>query len=372
MKKLFFMTMLVLFANYTVQAKEHIEFQWPEHSSTSVFKALLNAYNANDLATLQAFVKKYYPEKSANAKDIYWRQIFSEYGVLKPFKVADEKFHELPAIWFQGAKTKGWLKMVLMVNKEETQILKAGLFRKIRPVGALPPYFAIPEEKMGNYLGNYLETLNQADRFSGAILVAKGDKVLFQQAYGYSDKGRQKKNTLNTAFGIASTTKTFTAVAIMQLVEQGKIKLNDPLSKFISEYPKDIADQVTIHHLLNHTSGLEFDDYEPFYNEALAAKSISEMLVIQLKYIDHLNDERRKDFKVLNEFDYTNDGFILLGAVIERVTGQSYAQYIEKNIFEPVGMKFSVVDNSKLAEVTNKIRKYSITDVPHIKLRFKI
>ncbi|WBX72482.1 serine hydrolase domain-containing protein [Tenacibaculum retecalamus] len=158
---------------------------------------------------------------------------------------------------------------------------------------------------------------------------------------------------------MGSTTKTFTAIAIAQLAEQGKLNFTDPLSKFITEYPKDIADKVTIHDLLTHTSGLEFDDYDPFYYETKKAKSISEMLAIQLKYIDHMNNKRRKNFTVLGKFDYSNDNYILLGAIIERITGIPYAEYIENNIFKPANMSHAIVDNNKLSTYKNKANGYS-------------
>jgi len=357
MNKVISLILLTIFVSLSSHAKQ--EINWPDSLSTPIFKAFLTAYNANDPEVLSEFSKKYYPEKKAKNKVIYWRKVFSEYGKLSAFKVADAKFRGLPAIWLNGEKSKSWIKMVIMTNKDGSKIKNAGIFRGMRPVGVLPPYQAMSAKNMPEYLSNYLTELVNEDLFSGSVLVAKGNNILFQQAYGYSDKKNKQKNTISTAFGLASTTKNFTAVAIAQLVEQGKLKYTDTLSQHINEYPKDIAEQVTIHHLLTHTSGLEFDDYDPFYYESKKAKNIEQLLAIQLKYIEHMNDERRKDFKVLNRFDYTNDGFILLGAIIERVSGLSYAQYIEKNIFNLANMKQSIADNNKLTTYKNKAIGYS-------------
>ena len=342
-----------------VSAQNKNNFEWPQHDVTPVFKEFTEAYNSNDLKTLELFTTKYYSEKKAKRKAIYWTKIFTEYGPLKPYKIANEKFHGLPAIWFQGTETKNWAKIVFMVNKEGTKILNGGVFKSMRPVGLLPPYKAIPAKSINKHLKGYLNNLSELEYFSGAVLVAKGNKVLFQNAYGYSNNAKNKKNNKNTSFALASTTKTFTAIAIAQLAEQGKLNFTDPLSKFITEYPKDIADQVTIHHLLTHTSGLEFDDYDPFYYETLKAKNVSELLKIQLKHIDHMNDDRRENFQVLNKFDYSNDNYILLGAIIERITGMTYADYIEKNIFKPTSMSHSIVANNKLATYKNKATAYS-------------
>jgi len=357
MKKLILL-LAVLITTFSV-AQNKNNFEWPNHEVTPVFKDFTKAYNSNDLKTLEKFTAKYYPEKKAKRKAIYWTKIFTEYGPLAPYKVADEKFHGLPAIWFHGTETKNWAKIVFMVNKESTKILNGGVFKSMRPVGLLPPYTAMPTKKINKHLKEYLKNLSDLDYFSGAVLVAKGNKILFQKAYGHSNKAQQKKNNKNTSFALASTTKTFTAIAIAQLAEQGKLYYTDPLSKFIPEYPKDIADQVTIHHLLTHTSGLEFDDYDPFYYETLKAKNINELMKIQLKYIDHMNEDRRENFSVLNKFDYSNDNYILLGAIVERITGDTYAKYIEKNIFTPTGMLHSIVDNNKMVNYKNKATTYS-------------
>lgn len=338
------------------------QFEWPEHASSPIFKELLTAYNTGKLENLQSFAKEFYSEKSVKGKDIYWSQVFSEYGPLTPYKVDEEKFHGLPAIWFQGQKTKAWLKMVIMVGKDQRTIKRVGLFRKMRPTGTLPPYTTLTGKQLSKYLPTYLDELVADDRFSGSVLIAHGNDVLFQESYGYRDLANKFKNGNDTVYRIASTTKTFTAIAIAQLVEQGKLSFADPMSKFITEYPKDIANQVTIHHLLSHTSGLEFDNYDPFYEETLNAKSIDEMLSIQVKYMDHMNDNRRNNFKVLDKFDYSNDNYVLLGAIIERASGMSYAQYLEEHIFKPTSMESSIADNRKVANHKNKAKGYSFNN----------
>ena len=350
---------LFVIISSAVVAQKGNKFEWPEHAVTPVFQELIKAYNSNDFNALSAFTDKYYAQDEAERRAVYWTKIFSEYGILKPYKIAEEEFHGLPAIWFQGTDTKSWAKIVVMLNEDSTRIVNSGVFKSMRPNGILPPYEPMHVEEMSNYLEGYLNNLSQQDYFSGSVLVAQGDKVLFQNAYGYKNKAESQKNENETAFGLGSTTKTFTAVAIAQLAQEGKLNFSDPLSKFIPEYPKDIADQVSIHHLLTHTSGLEFDDYDPFYYETLEATSIDELLTIQLKYVDNMNEGRRENFSVLNEFDYSNDNFILLGVIIERASGMTYAEYIEKNIFNPSGMTHSIVDNNKMPGYDNKAKGYS-------------
>ena len=346
----------------TLTAQNTTNFEWPENEITPIFKEFLTAYNTNDLKKLQAFTKKHY-EKDFIKSAAYWPSVFADFGQIKPFQVAKEweKKNRL-AIWFQGKNTKGWVMIMLRMNNDNTKIMGKSVMRGERPSGDLPPYTPISSDEMNPYLKSYLKKLHKLDRFSGSVLVAKGSTILFEQTYGKSNKKLNKNNDSNTSFNIASTTKTFGAVAIAKLEEQGKLKFTDPISKFIPGYPKDIANQVTIHHLLTHTSGIEIDDYKPFNLDARKAKSINDLVKSQIKHIDSMNEDRRKNFKVLNEYDYSNENFALLGAIIERASGMSYAKYIEQNIFEPLNMKNSFADIHKVSNHQNKAIGYTYKD----------
>ena len=102
MKKLILLLVVLITTLTTAQNKN--KFEWPSHEVTPVFKDFTEAYNSNDLKTLEVFTAKYYPEEKSKQKAIYWSKIFTEYGPLKPYKIADEKFHGLPAIWFYGTE----------------------------------------------------------------------------------------------------------------------------------------------------------------------------------------------------------------------------------------------------------------------------
>ena len=341
------------------KVKNDTQFEWPKNEITPIFKKFVKAYNTNDLEKLEDFTTKYY-EKNYKKNAEYWPSVFADYGQIEAFKISKEwtKKNRL-AIWFQGKDTKAWLMIILRMNKDNTKIIGKGVMRGQRPSGNLPPYSSISTDEINPYLKKYLGKLNKRNRFSGSVLVAKGDTILFEETYGKSNKKLNTINNVNTAFNIASTTKTFTAVAIAKLVEQGKLKFTDSISKFIPEYPIDIANQVTIHHLLTHTSGIEIDDYEPFNKDVQRAKNMNDLLQAQLKHIDSMNEGRRKDFKVLNKFDYSNENFALLGLIIERVSKVSYAKYIENNIFKPLEMKNSFSDIHKVMNHKNKATGYS-------------
>ncbi|HEX4737815.1 MAG TPA: serine hydrolase domain-containing protein [Allosphingosinicella sp.] len=169
------------------------------------------------------------------------------------------------------------------------------------------------------------------DRFSGAILVAKNGRVLFRNAYGLADRAHHKPNTLETQFRFGSMGKMFTAVAIMQLVEKGKIDLEAPIGRYLPDYPnREIATKVTVANLLSHTGGTG-DIFGPDFDRHKASLRSAK------DYVD-LYGNRAPEFAPGSRQSYSNYGFILLGRILERVSGLGYDAYIQRNIFTPVGM----------------------------------
>jgi CubicO group peptidase (beta-lactamase class C family) len=332
---------VLMFISLQVQSQNMALFKWPENEITPIFKEFVTAFNNDEIVN---FTKKHYAkdhEKNAN----YWRGVFSEYGQITPYQFAKDwtKKNRL-AIWFQGVHTKDWVMIILKMDKQNIKIIGKTVVRGLRPKQVASQVLI---KNIKPYLKGYLNKLSNQNRFSGTVLVAKGNTILFNNTYGKSNLKNNRKNTAKTSFNIASTTKVFTSVAITQLVERGKLKFTDQISKFIPEYPKDIANQVTIHHLLTHTSGIEIDDYPPFNNDVSDAISMNDLLRAQIKHIDSMNNNRRANFKVLNTYDYSNENYALLGVIIERVTNKTYANYLEENIFKPLKMKSSYANISK-------------------------
>lgn len=169
------------------------------------------------------------------------------------------------------------------------------------------------------------------DQFSGAILVAQRGRVLFQKAYGLADRANRKPNSLDTQFRFGSMGKMFTAVAIMQLVEKGKIDLEAPIGRYLADYPnQDTATKVTVAHLLSHTGGTG-DIFGPDFNRNKASLRSTK------DYVD-LYGNRAPEFAPGSRQSYSNYGFILLGRIVEQVSGLRYDDYIQRHIFKPVGM----------------------------------
>jgi CubicO group peptidase (beta-lactamase class C family) len=167
--------------------------------------------------------------------------------------------------------------------------------------------------------------------FSGAALVAYKEEILWEAAFEMADQSQNIPNQTDTLFNLGSMNKMFTAVAIMQLVEQGKLSLENRIGDVLPNYPNTtVAETVTIHHLLTHTSGLGDVFTEEFAANPHQYRTNADFLSL---FVDE-----PLLFQPGEEFSYSNAGFVVLGQVIEQVSGQSYYDYIQQNIFDPSGM----------------------------------
>lgn len=186
-------------------------------------------------------------------------------------------------------------------------------------------------QSTNSQIKNYLNNLKDSE-FSGAILIAENDQIINKRAYGLSSIEYNVKNKIDTKFNIASITKMFTAVAALQLYEQGKIDLDEPIEKYLPNYPNEIVrNSVTVHQLLTHTSGLNnfyVSDSDKLKNSDY--EQISDFIPLFAK--DTLLS------KPGTKYDYSGTGFVVLGLIIEKVSGENYYDYIRNNILKPVGM----------------------------------
>jgi len=172
--------------------------------------------------------------------------------------------------------------------------------------------------------------------FSGTLLVAKGDKVLFTAAAGEATKSFHVPNNVDTKFNLGSMNKMFTATAIMQLIEKGKLDLEDAIGKYVDEswLPKSVTEKIMIRHLLTHSSGLG-----SYFNETYMKSSRA--LFRKLDDYKPLIKDDRPEFEPGTRYQYSNTGMFLLGVIIEKVTGEDYFEHIRKSIYAPAGMKNS-------------------------------
>jgi CubicO group peptidase (beta-lactamase class C family) len=167
----------------------------------------------------------------------------------------------------------------------------------------------------------------------GVFMVARGGKMLYHNAFGKANLELDADLTTDFVFQIGSMTKQFTAVAILMLEEQGKLRVDHPVSVFVPDYPG--GDSITLHHLLTHTSGIKDFTRMKALGDIAQKEMSSKMMVDFFKH-------EPADFKPGEKFDYNNSGYVLLGYIIELVSCETYPDFIEKHIFRKLGMDHSL------------------------------
>jgi len=180
----------------------------------------------------------------------------------------------------------------------------------------------------------YLEEQSRTDKFSGSVLVAKDGKPIFNFSSGLANNERKIPNGVDTKFNLGSANKMFTGVAVAQLVEAGNLRFQDPVGKYLPDYPNQtVREQVTIQHLLTHTSGLGSFIDTNLRSDFLAAreklKTIADVL--------NLFKDRPLPYPI-GELHYSSDGYEVLGAIIESVSGQNYYDYVREHIYQVANM----------------------------------
>ncbi len=184
-------------------------------------------------------------------------------------------------------------------------------------------------------LDSVFKRFNKRHDFHGSVLVAKNGKMIFSNQYGYANFGKKVKLDNNSTFQLASVSKQFTATSILILFEKGLLKLDDKVTKYYPDFPYE---DVTIKHLLNHTSGLPQYFYlaEKEWKKEKAPVN-AEMMKMMAEY------KLLHYFKSGSRFDYSNTGYFVLASLVEKISNKNYADFVEENIFEPLGMSNSYV-----------------------------
>lgn len=210
----------------------------------------------------------------------------------------------------------------------------------------------------------FLDTLSD-NTFSGTILIASNDSIIEKKAYGLASKELNVKNKIDTKFNIASISKTFTAVAILQLMEQGKLDLNTPIGKYLEDYPNEIVkNKVTIAQLLTHTAGLP-----NFYVTNFLDKCKFEFKEVE-DFVPLFENAPLLSVPG-SEYNYDAAGYVLLGLIIQKVTGDNYYEYLSKNIFDKADMKNTGAYDVD-AIIPNKANGYTFAGDPSKPLKNNI
>jgi CubicO group peptidase (beta-lactamase class C family) len=249
------------------------------------------------------------------------------------FEVGDvQEWNANEVVVLVKAKLTGaWDGLLVRVEPDTYKIAGIGL----RPAKKAPVETKrLSAKEIGADLGAFAKKLADADVFSGSILLAKDGEVVYKGAFGMANKDFNAPNRTDTIFNLGSMNKMFTAVAIAQLVEKGKLSFDDPLAKFIPDFPNaEAAKKIQIRHLLSHTAGLGGYFSERFWSTSRdRIRTVDDMMKLARE------DEKDIAFEPGSRWRYSNTGMMVLGKVIEVVSGQSYFDYVRENIYKPAGM----------------------------------
>lgn len=203
-------------------------------------------------------------------------------------------------------------------------------------------------------IDEFVTALVEQEQFSGSLLVARDGQVLISKGYGLANVELEVPNTPGTKFRLGSMTKQFTALAILQLQQQGKLNVQDPICQYIQGCPQ-AWQLTTLHHLLTHTSGVP--NFTFFSNYA----EFKKLPATPLKLIEQFRDVRL-EFEPGERWRYSNSGYIVLGYIIEEVSGQSYASFLHDNIFKPLQMSDTGYADSRMI-ITQRAAGYSAPGV---------
>lgn len=190
-------------------------------------------------------------------------------------------------------------------------------------------------QKIEALLGQY----HEYGQFNGSALVAENGKIIFKKGFGMANMEWEIPNAPDTKFRVGSITKQFTAMLVMQLVEKGKLKLDGKITDYLPDYPKSTSDKVTLHHLLTHTSGIPgYTEFPNFFRD------VSRDPYAPAAFVKTFADSALQ-FEPGAKFTYSNSGYFLLGAIIEKVTGKPYEQVLVESILLPLNMKDTGYDH---------------------------
>lgn len=197
------------------------------------------------------------------------------------------------------------------------------------------PGAPIPDDlpqKIASYVADYGRDWGPAFEFHGAIVVSRGGETKYAQGFGYADPDNQIPNTPDTRFRLGLLTEQFTAVAVLQLRDAGILELDDPVSRFFPNYPH--GREITVEQLLTHTSGIPNYTSQPYFGTWKDEAHTTDELIARFA-------SQPLEFEPGEDFSPTNSGYYLLGAIVERVSGQAYGEYVQEHIFAPAGMTSS-------------------------------
>ena len=295
--------------------------------SVRQFSAWLDVFNSGDRERYAEFLAGSFPARlNSLDKEMAFREVTGGLDLRKLERVSPTE----AAALVQERDSDQFARVELTVDATEPHVITSLNLAAIpRPVEF--PLARLTEDEAITGIQDVLREATAADRFSGTVLIEKNGQVLFSRAYGLADRERGVPNTLQTRFRVGSMNKMFTGVAVLQMVEAGKVELTAPVGEYLTDHRnREVAAKVTIHHLLTHTGGTG-DIFGPeFQAHRQELRTLDDYV--------RLYAVRGPEFEPGSQWKYSNYGYILLGAVIEKVTCQTYYDYVQAHIYEPAHM----------------------------------
>ena len=318
---------LLLALLFLVHESVFAQANLPDTPAASQLSAWLAAFNSGDRTILLKFLEKNEPERVSHVDEtMSFRARTGGFDIKEVKECA-----ELSCIVLVQERNSDQMgQITIEVDPTPAHVIKQIMLRATRgPMNS--PVSRMTEAEAVSAFKTRLETEASEGKFSGAALIAKNGAPIFSGAYGLANRENKIPNRLDTKFRIGSMNKMFTATAILQLAQGGKLHLSDPLIKYLPDYlNEDFAGKATIHQLLTHTGGAG-DIFGPEFDQhRLELRTLQDYV--------KLYGTRDATFEPGSHWDYSNYGFILLGRIVEKASGQDYYQYVREHIFSPAGM----------------------------------
>jgi len=328
-----------------------------EPPATNHLKAYIEAFNSGDPVQMKAFFETQFAASSLKEANIEARLARYQGAKLrlqsfKLEKIAAEQPFRTSALAKAGNGEN--VLLIASVEKEPPHKLISIQIEQVEdPANIDIPDPKADEKELVSAVRAFLEEKTRTDEFSGVVLVAKDARVLFHGAYGNADREKKIPNLKDTRFNLGSINKSFTRAAIFQLDKQGKLSLDDPIKKFLPDYPNAIAaEKVTVRHLLNMTSGVG-----DFFGSRYDATPKEKIRALQ-DYLPLFAD-LPLEFEPGTNNRYSNGGYLVLGLIIEKASGMDYYAYVRENIFKRCGM-LNTDSYARDADVPNRAMGYTL------------
>lgn len=305
---------------------------------SNLLNRFVESFNSGTLAGIKKFVADTH-DSSVITEPMYdqisarlaWTR--ESYGSVAVKKVVREESRI--TLWVRSEHNRAWLGFVLFKSKAQPgKLLAIGIDRGQTP----PPDFAeksvATDQAFEMKAKEYIRHLRRTNGFSGALSIWKNGKPMVEAAIGQAHQGLAATMTTRTAFPIASISKLFVTTSLLQLEQRGKLLLKDPVRKWIPELPETHAAATRICDLLNHSAGIELDEIPEFMKET--RRSFKQWTSVIADYLDNM--PKRENFRVGQDYDYSNEGYDLAARVVELASGTSYYSYVNEHVLRPSGM----------------------------------